>query len=159
MLLNKDEILKIIKFFPKVRPEVVELIHNMIQDQLYDGKRLPGMKKEFLEMTGLCSVISNKIFDLLKDAYPGMKVVSGFFKIDRHPRKSGLIGDIHTWLELDNRILDFTAKQFEPFSNSKIDDIVITSIDDPRYFKNKPVDMEMVSLDPDYIMDHYISNL
>ena len=160
-ILSKNSIIKIIEYFPKIRKDILELISNSLDKNLYDRNRYPGKENEQLGMHGLCAIISHEILPLLKNTYPDIKIITGFYKLDKHPRfKNQKIYSLHSWLEANNQILDFTAKQFEPFVNYSIDDVQILSKDKSgNIYMKYSEDYKDVALDEDAILDFYISNL
>jgi len=128
--------------------------------ELYREERLPGMKREHLGTAGLCGIISGNIMEIIKNHYP-VQYKQGFYKLDKHPRfKDQKICSYHTWLEVDGKILDFTARQFQPFVDERIDEVVITDPSNPRYMKFPlPEGYKDVGLDDEYVLNWYIEQL
>lgn len=154
--LSLESIKKIIKEFPKIKQPIIDRISDQMDVELWRRERRPGRKYEHMGTTGLCAVISHEILPLLKEAYHDIKVKTGYFKLDHHPRyKDQKIYSLHSWLELDGKILDFTANQFNPFVNNKIEEIHICPMNSPeveRYMKYNPTYLD-VGLDEEEILN------
>lgn len=158
--LSNQSIIKIAQNFPKVRKEVIKLISDMMDKRLYEERRLPGQSKEYLATTGLCGMISNQVMKLLIDFYPDIKLRSGFYRLDYHPRfKDQKIYSLHYWLEIDNKILDLTANQFNPFINQKIDEVEIIPVNSTNRYMQYNKEYQDVGLDDDFILNWYIENI
>lgn len=159
--LSEQSIAKLIQAFPKIKQDVIERIQNCIDREMYYLNRHPGEKHEHLGLTGLCGQISGQVLEILKDHYP-VEIKSGWYKLDKHPRFKDKAASLHYWLEVDDKIVDFTASQFRPFVDEPIDDVVITNKSDPRYMnRNKAMKegYQDVMLDDDYILNWYIEHL
>lgn len=159
--LSEDSIKKIIREFPKVRKEITQFISETLDKTLWEKGRYPGRKDEHLTTTGLCATISWAILPLMKEAYPDIKTVTGFYKLDKHPRfKDEKIYSLHSWLEVDGKILDFTANQFAPFVNYKIDEVqIMPKAGSEKIYMQYDPDYKDVGLDYETILDFYIENL
>lgn len=163
--LTPQSIQKLIEAFPKLRKEIFKHIKDEIVYRLNSSGRLPGQYNEELELTGLCCDISYYVGEIIKKAYPEAKSNEGRFRLDKHPRFAGRkdLSSIHTWLEIGDKIVDFTVQQFQPFCNEKIPQVLITDINDHRYltYKKNPKewDVEEVGLDGGVIFEHYVNNL
>jgi len=158
--LTQESITKLVSNFPKIERAIVELINNSIDKETYRANRNPGQLKEHLELTGLCCILSNSVLEILNKYYV-VKRIDGFYKIDLHPRHNhSLMGDRHSWLEIDGKILDFTANQFQPFSKNIISQVVIGTYQDfPQYLKTVPENFNFVTMDEDHILNKYIEKI
>lgn len=159
--LSEESIKKIIRAFPKVRKEITQLISESMDTKLWEGGRYPGRKDEYLTTTGLCATISWAILPLMKEAYPDIKVVTGFYKLDKHPRyKDRKIYSLHSWLEADGKILDFTANQFAPFVNYPIDEVqIMPKAGSQGTYMKYDEEYQDVGLDQETIFEFYVENL
>ena len=88
--LSEQSIMALVHYFPKIRKDILTEISNVIDTELWEQRRLPGMPKEHLGLTGLCATISGKILNILRDHY-SVKIKQGYFRLDKHPRFSGKI--------------------------------------------------------------------
>jgi len=173
-ILSEHSINKILKAFPKIRKDILDIISQTMDRELDRNERLSGQKKEHKTTTGLCGEISGKILQFLKEEYPDIKLVDGFYKLDKHPRfkPDEKISSMHVWLEADNKILDFTANQFAPFVNDKIDQVeILPKANAHRYMKNRGAvidgaiftdrfEYKDVGIDEDsFVLNWYIENL
>ena len=112
--LTKKDLYTLARHLPSVdKEEIDELLYKLMRD---DG-RLPGGHREELEYLGLCGEVSSRVRDLLKSN--GAVYKTGRFEIT--PNK----GDIHCWVELDGKIIDFTASQFNPWLEQDVPDLLI----------------------------------
>lgn len=159
--LSEQSISKLIKAFPKIKQDIVERIQDCIDREMWYLNRHPGKRHEHLGLTGLCGQISGQVLDILKDHYP-VEIKSGWYKLDKHPKFKDKVASLHYWLQIGDKIVDFTANQFSPFVNETIDEVVITDKHDPRYM-NPNVAMKEgykdVALDDEYILNWYIEHL
>lgn len=156
--LSDQSIAKLVETFPQIRHDVIDLISDCMDRELSYSNRHPGMSKEHLKSTGLCAILSGQILRILEKYYP-VQLKQGYYKLDHHPRfPNQKIYSLHSWLEIDNKIVDFTAQQFEPFVNHSIPELLITNKSDPHYMTYNS-DYQDVALDDEHILNWYIEHL
>jgi hypothetical protein len=167
IVLSEQSILDLVRNFPKLRKEVFDLIANLVDNKMREaGGRHPGGKNEHKSIAGLCGELSYSMLPLLKEAYPDIKVQTGQYILEKHPRfKDQKIFSLHSWLEADGKIIDFTAEQFAPFVNYKINEVQIMPISKSKgiyvhyYERDAYSDYKDVLLDDGPIFEYYINNL
>ena len=165
--LSPESIDKIAKTFPKIKPDIYLLINKQIDDKLYHSKRLKGQSDEYLGTTGLCAEISYRILPFINTEY-NVNVISGFFKLDKHPNvKSNKICAGHYWLEIDDKILDFTANPFAPYVNIHLPEVMICQKPNEYYLHNPELEnpfqpgkgFKQVLYNDEFTMNWYIEQL
>lgn len=85
-ILNEKSVNKLVTNFPKIRYDALKIIEEQIDQQLSLQSRLPGMKKEHLGTLGFCAEFSRLALKLI-DKFYDVKLVQGFFRLDKHPRQ------------------------------------------------------------------------
>ena len=157
--LTKADLDTLARHLPSISQKDVD---DILYDEMYLSGRMPGSptwkghkggyeSNEELEYAGLCAIISDKILELLKDH--GAKRISGRFEIT--PNK----GNIHTWLEIDNKIIDFTASQFNPWLDHDLPDLLIIDKNNPlarHYVTTERADEFEYTYGGDKYIEHYL---
>jgi len=155
--LTKQDLESLAKHLPSISTKEID---DILYDEMYLSGRMPGGDMEEWEYLGLCGQISSKIRDLLKSK--GAEYKSGRFEIT--PNK----GDIHCWVELDNKIIDFTASQFNPWLSEDLPDLLIIDKSDPftkhyvDYTSKRADDFEYITSGAsasDKIMQKYLDRI
>jgi hypothetical protein len=168
---DKDEIVKIVHEFPLIKNDIVKL-EAEIFDKLSYGDRKPGDKKEHLEFMGLCGEFSGIIINFIKSHYD-CTFISGGFILDKYPShiikndfytdkiKNKIPIGLHSWTEINGKIFDISANQFQTYVDEHIPDLIIGSYkDNSRYIKGYDMDKYYpVMLNEDDLFENYINKL